>query len=154
MRVDAGTAYQYASQRAQAPAADRGAAASSPSTQAAAASGSAKPGPAGVTRADFTSMTRLEMRDWVNAQIRGGAMSLDEGRPFMAMTMRVPVGGGPGGELPAASDGERFDFTRKVRDGIEAARSRNDATTLEMLRSAMSVMERQQGQVMRVDMRA
>ena len=46
----------------------------------------------------------------------------------MAMTMKIPVGGGTG-EVPAANDGERFDFTQKVRAGIEGAVSRNDEVT-------------------------
>ncbi|WP_210203042.1 hypothetical protein [Pseudaminobacter soli (ex Li et al. 2025)] len=93
---------------------------------------------------DFTSMTRQEMRDWANGQIRSGEMSLDDSRPFMAMTMKVPVSGGFGGELAAASDGERLDFTQKAQAGIEAARLRHDDVTLKMLESAMQIMQRKQ----------
>jgi hypothetical protein len=92
---------------------------------------------------DFTSMTRQEMRDWVNGQIRSGEMSLDDSRPFMAMTMKIPVSGG-GGELPAADDSDRIDFTQRVRSGIEGALSRNDQTTLKMLKSAMQIMSQTQ----------
>jgi hypothetical protein len=108
----------------------------------------------GVKHVDFTSMTRQEMRDWVNAQIRSGEMSLDDSRPFMAMTMKIPVNGGSGGELPAQSDGTRHDFTQRARDGIQGALSRNDETTLKMLESAMSIMQRQQGQAIGIDIRA
>lgn len=97
----------------------------------------------GVKQMDFTSTTRQEMRDWVNGQIRSGEMSLDDSRPFMAMTMKIPVSGG-GGELPAADDSERIDFTQRVRSGIEGALSRNDQTTLKMLKSAMQIMSQTQ----------
>lgn len=97
----------------------------------------------GLKQMDFTSMTRQEMRDWVNDQIRRGEMSLDDSRPFMAMTMKIPVSG-DGGELPAADDSERIDFTQRVRSGIEGALSRNDRTTLKMLKSAMQIMSQTQ----------
>lgn len=141
MRIDAGTSSLYASWRPQATATDHSAALTA--TQA-----------DSTQQADFTSMTRLDMRNWANTQVRSGAMSLDESLPFMAMTMKIPVGGGLGGELPAESDGTRYDFTQRVRDGIEGARSRNDDTTLRMLESARSIMLRQQNQTIGVDIRA
>lgn len=147
MRVDAGTSYLYASQRPQASAADRSAATSFSAALTTTQADSTK-------QADFTSMTRQGMRDWVNTQVRSGEMSLDDSRPFMAMTMKIPVSGGMGGELAAESDGTRYDFTQKVRDGIEGALSRNDETTLKMLQSAMSIMQRQQGQTIGVNIRA
>lgn len=147
MRVDSGTSYLGVSQRPQVGAADRSSTPSISTTQTSA-------GGNGVKQADFTSMTRQEMRDWVNAQIRSGEMSLDDSRPFMAMTMKIPVNGGSGGEVPAASDDTRYDFTQKARDGIQGALSRNDETTLKMLESAMSIMQRQQGQAIGIDIRA
>ena len=99
-------------------------------------------------------MTRQDMRDWVNHQIRSGDMSLDDSRPFMAMTMKMPVNGGSDGELAADSDGARYDFIQKARDGIEGAPGRNDKTTMEMLESAMLIMQRQQGQATGVNIHA
>ena len=147
MRIDAGTSYLYASQRPQATAADRSAATSVSAALTATQADSTK-------QTDFTSMTRQEMRDWVNTQIRSGEMSLDDSQPFMAMNMKIPVGGGLGGELAAESDGTRYDFTQKVRDGIQGALSRNDETTLKMLESAMQIIQRYQGQTIGVDVRA
>ncbi len=152
MRIDAGTSYLYASQRTQATAAERNGAGSF--STALATSSTAKASDAGATQADFTSMTRQDMRDWVNGQIRSGKMSLDDSGPFMAMTMKIPVGGGNGGELSATSDGTRYDFTQRVRDGIQGALSRNDETTLKMLQSAMSIMQQNQSQTIGVDIRA
>jgi len=107
----------------------------------------------GTKQSDFTSMTRQEMRDWVNTQISNGEMSLDDSRPFMAMTMKIPVGS-LSGEIPAERDGARHDFTQKIRDGIEGAQSRNDGATQRMLESALQIIQRSQGQVSRVDVRA
>lgn len=126
MRVEAGTSHLYASQRPQA------AAASSFSAVLAA------------RQVDFTDMTRQEMRDWVNGEIRSGEMSLDDSRPFMAMTMKIPASGGPGGELPATSDGTRYDFTQRIRDGIQGALSRHDGQSAQMLETAMRTLQRYQ----------
>lgn len=143
MKINAETSYLHTSQRAQTSAADRNGAASFSAALASATSSTTKAEAAGVKQPDFTSMTRQEMRDWVNGQIRSGEMSLDDGRPFIAMTMKIPVNGGYGGDLPTAGDSERFDFTQKARDGIEGALSRNDGVTLKMLESAMAIMQRQ-----------
>ena len=104
----------------------------------------------GTKQADFTSMTRQEMQDWSNEQIRSGNMSLDEGFSFMAMTMKIPVSG----DVQAADDGERVDFTQKARAGIEGALSRNDDATRKMLESAIKIMQQYQGETIGVDTRA
>ena len=96
-------------------------------------------------QANFTSMTRQEMLGWINTQIRSGEVSLDDSRPFMAMTMRIPVSGGLGGELPMGNDETRYNFMQKTQDGFQAALSRNDETALKMLGSAMSIMQQHQG---------
>lgn len=137
MKIDTRATALFASQRTQLAAADR----ANPTSFAAALSTAAsKPEAAGVKQADFTSMTRQEMRDWTNEQIRGGKMSLDDSRPFMAMTMNIPVSGG----AIASDDGERVDFTQKIRAGIEGALSRNDEVTRKMLESAMSLVQQYQ----------
>lgn len=150
MKIDAGINYLYANQRAQSPAAVRSPASFSAMLTTATA-GASKSDATGVQQADVTNMTRQEMRNWTNDQIRNGQMSLDDSRPFMAMTMKIPVNGDTSGELPAANDGERFDFTQKVRAGIEGALSRNDKVTLKMLESAMAIMQQYQGQKIGID---
>ncbi|WP_192984240.1 hypothetical protein [Pseudomonas sp. EggHat1] len=145
MRVDAGTSYPYVSQRQQT-SANHSVATPSLAAQSATQID-------GTKQSDFTSMTRQEMRDWVNTQISNGEMSLDDSRPFMAMTMKIPVGS-LSGEIPAERDGARHDFTQKIRDGIEGAQSRNDGATQRMLESALQIIQRSQGQVSRVDVRA
>lgn len=148
MRIDAGVSQLHASQRSQAAATDRSDA--TPSFSAALAASQANR----TQQTDFTQMSRQEMRDWVNSEIRSGAMSLDDSRPFMAMTMKIPVSGGQGGELSAGNDDTQYDFMQKVRDGIQGALSRNDATTLQMLESAMQIMQKYQGQTVSLDARS
>lgn len=140
MKINTGTNHLYASQRAQLPA-TRNDSTSFSSVLTTATAGTSKPDEAGVKRTDFTNMTHQELRDWTNDQIRSGNMSLDESRPFMAMSMHIPVSGGSTGELLAASQSERLDFTQKIRSGIEGARSRNDEVTRKMLESAMMIIQ-------------
>lgn len=108
----------------------------------------------GAREADFTSMTRQEMRDWVNTRILSGDMSLDDSRPLMAMTMKIPAGGAPGVAAAAEADGTRYDFMQLARDGLRGALSRNDQATLEMLKSAMSIMSGQQRHATGIDSHA
>ncbi|GHE93587.1 hypothetical protein [Thalassotalea profundi] len=105
----------------------------------------------GTKQADFTRMTRQELNDWANTKIRNGDMSLDDGRPFMAMAMKIPVSGGFSGELSVDNDKTRYNFIQKARDGIQGALSRNDEATLDMLKSAMSIMQNHQGHTIGVD---
>lgn len=148
MRIDANVSQLHASQRAQTAVADRSDATASFSAALAASQANR------TQQTDFTQMSRQEMRDWVNSEIRSGAMSLDDSRPFMAMTMKIPVSGGQGGELSAGNDDTRYDFMQKVRDGIQGALSRNDATTLQMLESALQIMQKYQGQTVSLDARS
>ncbi|MGV8935741.1 MAG: hypothetical protein ACOH2J_01360 [Allorhizobium sp.] len=154
MKIDTAASNLYSSQSAQFSAASRNNSASFSAALSTATAGTSRSDAQGTKQADFTSMTRQEMQEWSNDQIRSGKMSLDDGMPFMAMSMKIPVSGGTVGELQAANDSERLDFTQKVRAGIEAALSRNDDVTRNMLESAMKIMQQYQGETIGVDTRA
>ena len=104
-----------------------------------AAASAASKSDTGGKHADFTSMTQQEMRDWTNDQIRGGKMSLDDSRPFMAMSMNISVDGI--GSALVSNAAERIDFRQKIRSGIEGALSRNDEASRRMLESALNSMQ-------------
>ena len=106
---------------------------------------------AGIKQADFTNMNRQEMRDWTNEQIRSGQITLEEGFPFMAMTMKISVA--DGAEVAVAGDHERIDFTAKARQGIEGALLRNDPEAAKRLQTAWDVLLKNQGQTIGVDVR-
>ncbi len=101
---------------------------------------------------DFTSMTRQEMFDWMNHQIRSGKMSLDESSPFLGMTMKISVATGQ--PVDMATDTTRINFMEKARLGIEGALTFDDQDSAERLRAAIDIMVKQQGQIISVDMRA
>lgn len=156
MKIDAGLRYHHATQPSRVAAGAGSATTSFAATLAVSqadsagqAEGTRRTG--GARQPDFTSMTRQDMRDWVNTRIRSGEMSLDASRPLMAMTMKAPVDGAHGVAVGAENDATRYDFTQMAREGIQGALSRNDETTLEMLKSAMSMMQDQPGRPNSVD---
>lgn len=97
------------------------------------------------THGDFTSMTRQEMFDWVNGQIRTGGMTVEASLPFRAMTMKVSADTGQSVDM--ASDSTRINFVDKARLGVEFALANRDPETARRLRAAMDIMLGQQGQV-------
>lgn len=88
-------------------------------------------------RPDFTCMTRRELFDWMNGQIRSGAMTLDESSPFLGMTVHIAAGSGTAG----LDDTVRVDFTDKARQGIDFLRTRADTSAAERLQRALDLME-------------
>ena len=154
MKIDTSTSRLYASQSAQLSTASDDTSASFLAALSTATAGASTSDAEDAEETDFTSMTRQEMQEWSNDQIRGGTMSLDDGMSFMAMTMKIPVGGGTAGELQASDDGERVDFTEKVRAGIEGAMSRNDEDTRTMLEKAMETMQQYQDETASAEARA
>ncbi len=94
-------------------------------------------------RPDFTSMTRQQLFDWMNQQIRSGKMSLDESTPFLGMTMKISAATGE--PVDMASDGERIDFVAKARGGIDGALERRDYALLARLQAAVERMVNTQG---------
>lgn len=94
-------------------------------------------------RPDFTSMTRQDLFDWMNQQIRSGKMSLDESTPFLGMTMKISAATGE--PVDMASDGERIDFVAKARGGIAGALERRDFDLAARLQAAVDLMLKTQG---------
>ncbi|MCH7341997.1 hypothetical protein LZ017_01165 [Pelomonas sp. CA6] len=150
MKIDTGASALYAAQRAS-PSAAAGAArkpasaAADDERNAAGTAAGARSDAGAAASVDFSRMTRQDLREWVNAQLSQGKLSLDDSFPFMAMTLKMPVSGGTG-EVPAETDGERMDFRQHAQDGLAFARANNDTATMKMLQSALRIMGQQQGQ--------
>lgn len=105
-----------------------------------------------IEKADFHAMTRKEIFDWMNDQIRSGKMSLDDSTVFLGMTMKISVATG----LPVdiETDMTRVNFVEKARLGIEGALFNNDPDLAKRLAAAIEVMRKYQGQPLRVDTHA
>lgn len=96
-------------------------------------------------QADFTRMTRQEMFDWMNEQIRTEKMSLDESSPFLGMTMKVSVATGQ--PVDMAVDTRRVNYIEKARSGIEWAQHNHDADLAKQLQNAIDIMYRNQEKI-------
>jgi hypothetical protein len=105
----------------------------------------------GIIKTDFTGMTR-QLSDWMNDQIRSGAMSLDESTAFLGMTLRIDAQTMQ--PVDMASDTTPVDFVDKAKQGIAGALSRGDRDGAAQLQTALATMQRYQGQVTGVDIRA
>jgi hypothetical protein len=88
---------------------------------------------------DFTSMTRQELFDWMNAQLRDGKMSLQESAPFLAMTVKYSAAAGK--MVDMATDATRVDFTERARQGAAFCRSHFDYEGAERLERALAIMQ-------------
>ncbi len=87
---------------------------------------------------DFTNMTRQELFDWMNGQIRGGEMSFDESSAFLGMTLKISATTGE--PVDMATDTSRIDFTEKARRGIEFFQSHFDYASADALQDALNKM--------------
>lgn len=87
---------------------------------------------------DFTSMTRQELFDWMNGQLRSGEMTFDESSVFLGMTLKVSVATGE--PVDMATDTSRIDFTEKARQGIEFYQSHFDYAAADAMQHALDRM--------------
>ncbi|MCX2861036.1 hypothetical protein OOZ63_04200 [Paucibacter sp. PLA-PC-4] len=145
MRIDTAPAYAPAAQRT----ATRSRAQEPPSS-AAAEPISPGAGSPQSNQADFSHMSRAELFDWMNAQIKSGEMSLSDSSGFLGMTLRMPVSGA----AATLDDQERVDFMQLAQDGISWAEQHNEKAQQRMLQRALAMMQQHQGQGIRVDVLA
>ena len=131
-------------------AAQRGASSSSATTAGASNEQQTPSGGAGVQTTDFTSMTRKELFDWMNSKIKSGEMSFDQSTTFVSMTLSFPVDGAYTG----LDDTEHVNFMKAVEKGMLGAQQRNDTEMVERLQNTLRIMDRYQGEISGVDIRA
>lgn len=131
-------------------AAQRGASSSSATTAGASNEQPTPSGGSGVQTTDFTSMTRKELFDWMNSKIKSGEMSFDESTTFVSMTLSFPVDGAYTG----LNDTEHVNFMQAVEKGMLGAQQRNDTEMVERLQNTLRIMDRYQGEISGVDIRA
>ncbi|MDC6169701.1 hypothetical protein [Paucibacter sp. XJ19-41] len=142
MRIDTTPAYAQAAQRTAMPTR----AAASPASATAAPTSPGTENPA-ANQADFSRMSRAELFDWMNAQIKSGEMSLSDSSGFLGMTLKMPVSGA----AATLDDQERVDFMQLAQDGISWAEQHNEKAQQQMLQRALTLMQQHQGGAMRVD---
>jgi len=101
---------------------------------------------------DFTSMSRSVLRDTVNSLIKSGKLSLDDTTGLVGiMGPAVPV---DGSAPPAGYESQSINAFAALKAGIEGARSRNDPQNEAVLMRAFSALQRLQGTVVGLDVKA
>ena len=105
-----------------------------------------------VTTTDFTGMTRQQLFDWMNGQIKSGAMSVDESSPFLGMTLKIDARTMQ--PVDMATDTTPVNFMDRATGGIAGALSRGDQEGAARLQAALETMQRYRGQVTGVDFMA
>lgn len=120
------------------------------STLATASGSASRQAEGGVTKPDFTHMTRKELAEWVNSKIKSGEMSLDGSEAFVGMTIKIPVNGSYIG-LDQTSP---VDFMETAHVGISWARQHGEGAMMASLQTALATMQRYQGETGSVDLSA
>ncbi|MBX9455489.1 MAG: hypothetical protein KL863_05480 [Rhizobium sp.] len=143
MRVDAGTSVRFPVERN-----DGSAGTTSSGFSALLASEATRSNAeASPTEPDFSAMTRQDLFDWMNGEIRNGSMSLEESSVFLGMTVKISASNG----LPVdmATDATRMDFALKAREGIAYCLSHYDPEGAERLQWALETMQQASGGIAR-----
>lgn len=151
MRIDAGSYLYQNGQTVSATAASSNSLASAPGDTAV-ESAATNALSSGIIKTDFTGMTRQQLFDWMNNQIRSGAMSLDDSTSFLGMVLKVDAATGQ--PVDMATDSTLVNFVDRATQGIAGALSRGDQDGAARLQAALATMQRYQGQVTGVDIRA
>jgi hypothetical protein len=124
-------------------------AATAPDTTASPSSSATNGGDTGIQTADFPSMSKKDLFNWMNGQIKAGKMSLDDSSAFLGMSMDMPV---DGSQMTSSTyDTKKVNFYDVVKQGLDGANSRNDASTKAMLEKAVETMKSNQGSVTRLN---
>ncbi|PMR75322.1 hypothetical protein [Billgrantia endophytica] len=159
MKIDGGSGYPFASQHANANATRMDAKASfeallaektERSERTATQAGSAK-----IEQADFTDMTRQELREWMGDQLRSGQMTVDESQPFLGWVAEVRIDQ-HGRAISGGGDGlstERLNFFELLQGNRDFYQQRGDAHAASKIQDALDLMERSQDQITRFDAR-
>ncbi len=92
---------------------------------------------------DFTSMTRKELIDWVNGEIKGGRMTLDESTPFVGMTIKISAYTKQSVDID--TDTTRYNFTDIAAKGADGARWFGNEKLAQALEWTVDAMRRAQG---------
>lgn len=97
----------------------------------------------GGRKLDFTSMTRKELLDWVNGEIKSGRMTVADSSPFVGMTIKISAYTKQPVDID--TDATRYDFTDIAAKGVEGAHWFGNEKLAESLEWAIGAMRRAQG---------
>lgn len=102
---------------------------------------------------DFTYMTPRQLQGTMNDLIKSGKMSLDDSSALVGMVPTALSKVNYDGQAPAAYE-QPSNIIARIQDGIEGAKSRGDSANVDSLTKALGALQKLQGSVIGVDLRA
>jgi len=102
---------------------------------------------------DFTNMTPRQLQGTMNDLIKSGKMSLDDSSALVGMVPTALSKVNYDGQAPAAYE-QPSNIIARIQDGIEGAKSRGDSANVDSLTKALGALQKLQGSVIGVDLRA
>jgi hypothetical protein len=87
---------------------------------------------------DFSSLTRSDLVDWVNDEIKSGRMNVKDSTPFV--TLSLGSANEEGKSINIAGDTREYDFIKLAQDGIEGALYFGETDLAESLQYALGIM--------------
>ncbi|WP_419786357.1 hypothetical protein [Pseudodesulfovibrio sp.] len=88
---------------------------------------------------DFTKMTRQELMDWVNGELKSGRMTFEESAAFIPMTIKISAESNQ--PVDMASDTERYDFIEMAKNAIEGALWFGDSENAARYQNTLNIMQ-------------
>ncbi|WP_027177507.1 hypothetical protein [Maridesulfovibrio bastinii] len=87
---------------------------------------------------DFSSLTRSDLMDWVNDEIKSGRMTVKDSTPFVSLSLgSADENGKP---INIADDTNKYDFIKLAQNGIEGALYFGETDLAESLQYALGIM--------------
>lgn len=155
MKIDGGASYLFASQHTQANTAAR--AEAKGAFDALLTKETERSGETAATveieQADFTNMTRQELRDWMSEQLRSGAMSVDDSKALLGWVVDIRIDGNGRVVGSTGDDGARFNFLELVSGNRDFYLQRGDMAAATRIQGTLDLMTQAQGQITRFDAR-
>lgn len=102
---------------------------------------------------DFTNMTPRQLQGTINNLIKSGKLSLDDSSALVGMVPTALSKVHYDGHAPTAYE-QPSNIIARIQDGIEGARSRGDTANVDSLMKALGALQKLQGSVIGVDLRA
>lgn len=88
---------------------------------------------------DFRNMSRDDLKEWINEQIRAGNMTLEESTPFMLMTLNLNAQ-----TLEPTNSSEPVNFMEMAKNVAEFHRSIGNNDSADALDRALEIMRKEQ----------
>jgi len=97
-------------------------------------------------------MTNHNLREWVNLKLKSGEITLEESRPFMLMSLDIKEMNQERHGISKREENElQFNFVKKIKDGITFATANQEKEVVDLLKTALLIINNNQGKYITID---